>query len=541
MKIRNLQLKKALGRMGTPEIRKELDTLPSPDTRNLNGHEAYSLPAELQLLSMLNTLKLEPQAYKSTSEQIVDLQKVIEEVAMKNPYFVAQCIVYSRCLGEGLRTVNHIAAALLTPYLRGEKWGKRFFSSWNKKAEKGGCIFRLDDMIQIKEAYCELNGGGILANSMKKGFKNALESVDSYQILKYKKAAIDLTNLVHPNIAKCKGIVTIDGKKISAIDAIIRGLKVSADTWEVAQSEAGQLVAAAKRDGSISDLEAEELLNAAKAENWNELLQEKKLGILAALRNIRNILNVCNDVTALCNLLSDEDQIIKGKIMPYQIDLAYEAVVTYCKDNLNTKQVLAALEKGYTASIPNLAQVCKGRNLVILDCSGSMCWEMRDSNTGKTVTTSCISKASLIAATIVQATGADCIRFGREAEYAEPMNGRNLFEYKKYLGRANMGGTNLASAFELITSLNKEYDRIFILSDNECNRNDQVKAYTNYIRRVNSPYIYSIDLAAYGTTSLPCTPKVFYYYGYGYSMFQDIARNEFNPMMHINKVKQIVI
>ena len=112
MKIRNLQLKKVLGRMGTPEIKKELDTLPSPDTRNLNGHEAYSLPAELQLLSMLNTLKLEPQAYKNTSEQIVDLQKVIEEVAMKNPYFVAQCIVYSRCLGEGLRTVNHIAAAL---------------------------------------------------------------------------------------------------------------------------------------------------------------------------------------------------------------------------------------------------------------------------------------------------------------------------------------------------------------------------------------------------------------------------------------------
>lgn len=129
MKTRNLQLRKTLGRMATPEIRKELDTLPSPDTHNLNGHEAYALPAELRLLSMLNTLKMEPQAYRDTSEQVVDLQKVIEEVAMRDPYFVAQCVIYSRCLGEGMRTVNHIAAALLTPYLRGTEWGKRFFSS----------------------------------------------------------------------------------------------------------------------------------------------------------------------------------------------------------------------------------------------------------------------------------------------------------------------------------------------------------------------------------------------------------------------------
>lgn len=396
-------------------------------------------------------------------------------------------------------------------------------------------------MVEIKEAYQALRGGGVLANSMKKGFKEALEGFDSYQILKYKKASIDLTNLVHPNIAKCKGTIEVEGQSIAAIDALMRGLKVSADTWEVAQSEAGQLVAAAKRDGNVSEQEAEELLNAAKAENWNGLLKDKKLGILAALRNIRNILAVCPDVTALCDLLSDEDQIIKGKIMPYQIDLAYEAVSTDCKDNQNTPRVLAALEKGYVASVPNLAQVCKGRNLVILDCSGSMHWSMRDSKTGKTVDSSCIRKASLIAATIVQATGADCIRFGRSAEYAQPMNGRNLFEYSKYLGRANMGGTNLASAFDLITSLDKEYDRIFILSDNECNRSDQVAAYADYIRRVNSPYIYSIDLAAYGTTSLPCTPKVSYYYGYGYSMFQDIAHKEFDPTMHIDKVRQIVI
>lgn len=540
MKARNLNLKKTLGRMSTPEIRKELDNLPAPDAQNLSGHEAYALPEEIQLLSMLNTLKMEPQFYQGTNDQVKRLQDLIEKVAMRDPYFVAQCIVYSRCVGEGMRTVNHIAAALLTPYLRGQEWGKRFFSSWDKKAGRGGCIFRLDDMVEIKTVYQMLNGGGVLANAMKKGFKTVLEGSDSYQILKYKKATIDISNLVHPNITKCKGKISVDGTEVVTIDALMRGLSVSADTWEANNSEAGQLVAAAKREGKISEEEAKELLDAAKAENWNGLLRDKKLGILAALRNIRNILEVCDDVTALCNLLSDEGQIIKGKIMPYQIDMAYEVVSNECPRNLNTRKVLAALERGYVASVPNLAQVCTGRNLVILDCSGSMRMSMRDTRTGRSFG-SCIDKAGLIAATIVQATNADVIRFGSRAQYAEGMNGRSLFEYSQYLRRADMGGTDLATAFRLITDLDKEYDRIFILSDNECNNGYQARAYANYIRRVNSPYIYSVDLASYGTTPLKNTEKVAYFYGYGFSMFESIKNREFRAEDHIEKVRQIVI
>lgn len=540
MNVRNLNLKKALGRMTTPEIKKELDNLPSPNTYNKEGHEAYSVSEELQLLSMLNTLKMEPQYYSGTSEQLERLQNLVTSVASHDPYFAAQCIVYSRCKGEGMRTVNHVAAALLTPYLRGHEWGKRFFSSWDKKAGKGGCIFRLDDMLEIKQAYEVLSSGGVLANSMKKGFKEVLENSDPYQILKYKKATIDLSNLVHPNISKCKGVVMVDNHPVKAIDAVVRGLKVSADTWEASNSEAGQMVASAKRAGSLSEEEAKELLDKAKAENWNGLLKDKKLGILAALRNIRNILKVCEDVTDLCNLLSDEGQIIKGKIMPYQIDVAYSEVTNSCPDSPNRQKVLESLEKGYKASVPNLAQVCTGRNLVILDCSGSMTWPMRDARTGRSFG-NCIKKAGLIASTIVQATNADVIRFGSEAEYAEPMNGRNLFEYSQYLSRADMGCTNLAAAFDLIISENKEYDRIFILSDNECNCGRQARAYADYIRRVNSPYIYSIDLAAYGSKPLENTNKVFYYYGYGISMFEDIARNEFDPNFHIKKVREIVI
>ena len=51
--------------MTTPEIQKELDNIPAPDTTNVCGHEAYAIEDELRLLSILNTLKLEPQFYKN--------------------------------------------------------------------------------------------------------------------------------------------------------------------------------------------------------------------------------------------------------------------------------------------------------------------------------------------------------------------------------------------------------------------------------------------------------------------------------------------
>ena len=71
MNVRNLNLKKALGRMTTPEIKKELDNLPSPNTCNKEGHEAYSVSEELQLLSMLNTLKMEHQKLQEQSIQLL--------------------------------------------------------------------------------------------------------------------------------------------------------------------------------------------------------------------------------------------------------------------------------------------------------------------------------------------------------------------------------------------------------------------------------------------------------------------------------------
>jgi hypothetical protein len=103
-----------------------------------------------------------------------------------------------------------------------------------------------------------------------------------------------------------------------------------------------------------------------------------------------------------------------------------------------------------------------------------------------------------------------------------------------------MGCTNLASAFMLITENKVEYDRIFILSDNECNSGHNKTAYKSYVRNIGDPYIYSIDLAAYGTQPLK-SDKVHYFFGYGYAMFDAIATDEFNPRKALDEITKVVI
>jgi hypothetical protein len=229
--------------------------------------------------------------------------------------------------------------------------------------------------------------------------------------------------------------------------------------------------------------------------------------------------------------------------MPYQIDTAYEVVREQVNSSIDQRNILAALLKGYEAAVPNLAAALPGKTCVLLDCSGSMhtaCVEKRNGKWERMRNATACEKAGLIAATIAKATNADVVRFGSRAELVQYDPNKNVFDLGKELSYCNMGGTSIAMAFNKING--KQYDRIILLSDNEANTGSTSFAYKNYLRSVNSsPYVYCIDFATYGTTPLKNDGKINYYYGFGYSMFEDIASNEFNPMQHIDKVRKIVI
>ena len=537
--------------------------IPKPDTTNQQGLPAYSQDKWLTLLTMLNTLKLEPQYYRSVTNTLKELQTLIDQCAKEDLYLTCQCIVYSRCIGEGMRTISHASSVFIAPYISGQEYSKRFYGLWNKKEQKGGVIFRPDDMAEILQGYIALNGqikqtvtlvngvpqssetstsGPKLSNAMKKGFKSVLESLDSYSLLKYKSKLIDIINLVHPSPRLSTAKIEYNGEQVSTIDAIMKGYNVSANTWEVNQGEAGQIVAKAVKEGKLDDQEAKQVLTQAKADNWKELLDTNKLGILAALRNLRNILinNPSQDtINKLCDLVSNPTLIREGKIFPYQLDVANEIMLSEFSTSYS-RQISQALAKGYELAIPNLKELLPGNNVVFLDQSGSMTWEIKLPGSKNGSRTSCISKAALIAATIAKATNADIICFGSTARYVQYNPNLDVFSLAKQLSSSNMGGTDLSTAWKLAQQSNRKYTRTFILSDNEVNRGSTYNSYMSYVKNVGHPYVYSVDLAGYGTNAI-AGDKVRYYYGYGFAMFDDIAKSEFNASYHLDKVRKVEI
>jgi len=559
----NSKLASIIGEKKPKQELVEAKAIPKPDAKNQQGLPAYTQDMWLKLLTMLNTLKLQPQYYRTEQKTLKELQDLIKLCATQDLYFTCQCIVYSRCLGEGMRTISHAAAVFVAPYISGQEYSKRFYGPWDKKKKRGGLIYRPDDMSEIISGFVALNGeyktttittkegtsttvdisGTKLTNAMKKGFKAAIESYDTYSLLKYKSSLIDVINLVHPKPSESQATVKVEGEDVYTIDAIMRGMNVLAETWEVSQGEAGQIVAKAVKEGKLDETEAKEVLTQAKADNWAELLDNNKLPILACLRNLRNIL-INNPTQAtvdkVCALVSNPKLILEGKIFPYQLDLSNEIMLTEFNDG-KARQISQALAKGYELAIPNLKALLPGDNVIYLDQSGSMGTPIilsgKDRKYGKS---QCIDKAALIAATIAKATNADIIVFGSTAKYVSYNPNLDVFTLAKQLSSAHMGGTNLSTAWNAAQNSGKKYDRVFILSDNEVNQGSTYNAYTSYLRAVGSPYVYSVDLAAYGTNCI-AGDKVRYYYGYGFSMFDDIASSEFNANYHIEKVKQVII
>lgn len=532
--------------------------IPEEDGKNRQGYNAYILKDELRLISILNTCDLSDQCYRTSSELLEELRDLIDRIAIKDPYFVCQAIVYSRCIGAGKRDINNFASAIIAPYIIGEEYAKRFYGAFDRKTYMGGgCIYRLDDMSSIKNVYMELTGK-CLPNSMRKGFAGVLENADAYTLTKYKRVIVDIINLVHPNPKKSTATVMLEDKSVKVLDAIMQGKTISANTWESLNCKAGREIAQAVQSGKMDDETAKAELKKKKNDNWRALLENGQLGILAALRNIRNIL-LGNDreiIEMLCNLLCDGDKILKGKVMPFQIDTAYEVIKNELHYIDGANKVLAALEDGYVKSIPNLADIFKGKTCVIVDCSGSMHIQCAcDANSNfrsKNIKASAASKAGLIAATIAKACpGTDIIRFGTQADYMSYDSAMNVFELGKRISSMDMGMTNIGRAFDLMHAFGIHYDQVILLSDYECNRFSEQQsihnrhwtsqAYANYVRDVCSPNVYCVDFCAYGTVPVKNNGKIQYYFGYGFDMFNDIAANNFDPEMHIDKVRKIKI
>jgi len=537
-----------------------------------NG-KGFTQKPEKELVGILAT-GIENSFYEKENERINRLETVLTTVATKNTMFAAKALVYARTV-FGQRTVTHIGAVSMIPFLSGSELGKRFFSKRNRNKNEGGIIFRIDDMAEILACYQAKNGvDAPIPNAIKKGFKDAIEHSDAYTLAKYQMkghgvSLIDIVNLVHPTATKVNGFVkvsldefkkSIKGTKfekeydfsklgseetvmeISTLRALVLGLLKQFDTVEDKNTEAGKIVAEKVKKGEISAAQAKEELNEAKTENYAELIKTRKIGYLALLRNVRNILKT-NDKELLnmaCEQLVDEQFIKKSLVFPHQIDLALEVMIAEFGGK-QLSQVANALNEAYEKSIPNLAELFNtGRTAVVLDVSGSMSSLIQISK-GKSGSTSALDKGALVAATLAKGIGAELFVFANSCDKCKynPLDSVNTIKNSVKHGNQVGGGTMWSTIFPRLEREGK-FDRVFVISDEQGADNVE-SSYKGYCNKFGTPETYIINICGYAPTMIKESTHVHRLYGYTADIYETAKRVEIDVEAVIHQINEIEI
>ncbi len=467
-------------------------------TENLAGGQAYSQSNELALVSLLLTSFVNDQFYRNSQTTLDELRTLVSKV--KDKEFVAKAAIFARDR-FGMRSITHALAGELTSQLNGAEWGKNFYDK---------VVVRVDDMTEILSyylAYKTSKDSPKFPNSLKKGFAKAFDKFDGYQLAKYKSEnkdvkLVDLVNIVHP-------VPTV--RNSAALEALVKGELKSTETWESKLSKAGQIA------------ESEEDLAQLKADAWDELISTRKIGYFALLRNLRNIITQSpKSVKAACELLVDEKMIKNSRVLPFRFSTAYEEI-SNLGSSKEVRDVLVAINQALDISVCNVPKF-DGETLVVMDVSGSMSGKPSEI-------------ASLFGAILAKVNNCDVMTFSTNAQYKQynPMDSvltiRGSFRYSG-------GGTNFRSIFE---KANKKYDRIIILSDMQgwMGYETPTRQFAEYKKRFGAnPFVYSWDLAGYGTLQFP-EQNVFALAGFSDKVFDIMKMVELDKKALFNEIKAI--
>ncbi len=455
---------------------------------NYEGGRAFAQSPKLEFISVLLTTFLDDEFYRTEKQTTARLRELIAKIA--DPRFVAQAAIYARHT-HGMRSVTHLVAGELAKSVKGAAWTKHFYAQ---------VVRRPDDAVEILAYYLATYGRPV-PNSLKKGLGAALARFDEYQLAKYRRdhgqfRLVDAVNLVH-------------APSTPALAKLVKGELAPADTWETKLTQA----VAAAAPGELA---------AAKSQAWAELVRSRRLGYLALLRNLRNVLTHAPEVVdELCAQLTDAVAVRRSLVFPFQFLSAVDALK---QGNLpEASRVMAALNEAIDHSLANVPAF-EGRTLVALDSSGSMA--------GRPQTI-----GSLFAATLVKATGADLMLFSDDARYVS-LNRRD-----STLTMANSipfvsGGTNFNAIF---TRANRAYDRIIILSDMQgwIGGGAPLLAFAGYQRRHEvAPRVFSFDLKGYGTLQFP-QERVYCLAGWSDRVFEIMQKLDHDPHALVREVEAV--
>jgi hypothetical protein len=319
---------------------------------NYEGAKVYTLTPEMELYSTVATAGLSDNFYEKNDARLARIQELMLK---NNPEYVAKLAVYARN-EMYMRSVPMVLAVELAK----ANSGNAIVSKTVK-----GVVKRADEITELL-AYYQLanNRSGVkklnkLSKQIQKGLSEAFNRFDEYQFAKYNRDTEvklrDALFIVHP---KAK-----DESQQEIFNKIATNELAVPFTWETELSALGQ-----------ANYENERARALAVKEKWEELIDSGKIGYMALIRNLRNILEAnisASHVIKVCSQLSNETAVTNSKQLPFRFLAAYREI-KILKSEFVT-MILNALEDAVVASAKNLKGFDEStRVLIACDVSSSM-------------------------------------------------------------------------------------------------------------------------------------------------------------------------
>ncbi len=375
-----------------------------PDLRTHEGAKAYlhMTPEQTLRRHVMSCLLWESEFY-SDGQSIAD--RIEESASAVAAEVLAQIAVEARTE----QNLRHVPLLLLCAL-----------------AKRGGSIVgqtlpqviqRADELSEFMALYWRA-GKTPLSKQVKIGLAAAFQRFDAYQLAKYdRQNGVRLRDVLFMVHAKPKDEAQADIWK-----QLIDGALPSPDTWEVALSAGGD-----------------------KREEFTRLLSEGKLGYLALLRNLRNMVESGVDEA----LIRDAILARKGgaeKVLPFR----YVAAARACP------RLESSIDQALSDAIASLP-ILPGRTAVLVDVSGSMDAKLSAKSDMTRMDAAC-ALASLI--------HGDVRMFSFSNQVVEVPARRGMAGVDALMRSQPHGGTAL---FEAVHAINQKvpYDRIIVITDEQ--------------------------------------------------------------------------
>lgn len=319
---------------------------------NYESATAYRLTPEWELYTSVVTTSLSNSFYEQPEDRIARVRTLIGKC---DPLFVAQLAAYAREV-MNLRSIPLVMLVELARIHKGDDLVRRTTTHVVRRADE---IMELLAYYQLANRRNERKKLNRLSKQLQAGLQDTFNTFDAYQFAKYNRAAEvrlkDALFLVHP---KAK-----DEQQQEIFNGIVNDDLPVPYTWETELSALGQ-----------TPFDTPKARNKAFRAKWEELVESDKLGYMALLRNLRNLLEseVSGDhILKVGGRLASAKAVEKSKQLPFRFLAAYRELSK--TPSLYASMLMTALEKAVQVSASNIQGFDDStRVLIACDVSGSM-------------------------------------------------------------------------------------------------------------------------------------------------------------------------